>query len=311
MQKRISFVSSTFNCSSFIDEFIKSLIDCAKKEKYRFEIVIVDDCSKDETWERLRHLANSKKQLRIIRLARNYGQQISISAGLRFVSNDAEVIIVLDSDGEHPVEAIPVMVNQILSGYDVVFTTSKNRNSPIDTLTSKLFWIVMKILGNRKIVSNQLMFKALSSRAVKSINLYQENARTVAAIISDIGLRTTTIQVKNQKSRVRAKSHTFFSRLNLSFNFLILGSTRIIDQVILFATSCFLTVLAFLVFSFFLTIKSGQAPSGYLTLFALIAFFGSITFVILAIVARFVANIYIEVLSRPLFHVERTVNVNK
>lgn len=306
---QVSFVTSTYNCAIYVSQFIDSILNLSKISSFRCEIIIVDDHSEDGTWEELTRRAKKLKTLKIIRLSRNQGQQVAVSAALKFISDSSNVVVLLDSDGQHPLNVIPEMVEKVLSGVDIVYTVSKVRNSKSDALTSGIFWILAKRFISPRMIENQLMLKALSLRAVEFINLYKEGRRVLAAIVTDIGLKTDVMHVRNQKSRVDARNHNFFARLNIMIDLLLSGSSRLLDKIIIYsAVSLFFSFL-FSLWTAFGIVFAEDPPSGYLTLVALILFFGNSIMVFLGLIARYISNVYSEVLSRPLFLIESRINV--
>jgi len=136
--------------SSFITQTKEALVNCGEA----FEIILVDDGCPKGSWESIENECRKDPAIKGIRLSRNFGQQIAISAGLHFAKG--ERVIVMDTDLQNPPDVIPVILEKLGAGADVVYTISKVRNNWIDEATSALFWfLVNKVLGVH-MVPNQL-----------------------------------------------------------------------------------------------------------------------------------------------------------
>lgn len=306
---KVTFATSTYNSATYISDFLQNLYELCSTNNYQPEIIVVDDHSNDGTWELLAKRAKTTKNLKVIRFSRNYGQQIAVSAALRFSSVNSDVVVLLDSDGQHPLNKVPEMVQNVLSGYDIVYTVSKVRNNKIDAITSRIFWYFSKMFIRPKMIENQLMFKAFSMQAINFINLYKEGKRVLSAIVTDIGLKSLVIEVENQKSRVNSRNHKFTNRVSIMMELVLSGSSRLLDKVIMFSSFSVAISSLFFIYSLLKAAVFGNPPSGYLTFITLILFFGNSCIALLGLVARFISNVYFEVLERPLYLVEKKINV--
>lgn len=300
----ISIVSPVYKGGATLAEFIRQTLEILRKTDRSFELILVDDGCPHDSWWVVSESCARDVEVKGIRLSRNYGQQIAASAGLRFAKG--EKIIVLDSDLQNPIEAIPSVIEQLDNGMDIVYTISRVRNNWIDDATSSIFWFVMRRMLGVQIVPNQLMMKGFSRKFLTVFNGYRETVRVVAGIAHDIGMRSATLEVSNQRSRRRVGNHTLLQRLNLSIDTIISLSSRPLNAIIyigLFAGlgSFFIGVRTVITF-----LGSQNAVPGYASLLITVIFLGSVNLFVLGVLGRYLTNIYSEVRERPLFNVSTT-----
>lgn len=267
------------------------------------QLIVVDDCSNDETLEVASSLSKFIPELRVVRLSRNRGQQIAVSAGVLLSTGDFTLII--DDDGQNPIEEIPALISQCMEpDVDVVIATSEHRRLS-RRITSKLFWSAMR--GSRLTAEpeNQLMMRVLSRRVVDAFKGYPESTRTVYGIVRDIGFGVVGHPVKVDShisgfetsrysfmDRFEVFIDTYLSNANRPFAFLLRMSMTFgfvgggFASVSLFLLAAYRNTQFFLVF--------------LLGLFLLVVSFAGF---FLAIIIRFLQLIHIEARQRPLFHV--------
>ena len=151
----LSVICTIYQSANIVSELTRLVsIECAKCTP-DFEIILVDDCSSDSSWRAIEDVCRTQSNIRGIRLGRNFGQQIAVSAGLRHTK--ADYVIVMDGDLQNPPSAIPEIFEKLNSNLDIVYTTSMARNSFADSASSWLFWWIMNKLFKIKVIPNQLI----------------------------------------------------------------------------------------------------------------------------------------------------------
>lgn len=301
----LSIAIPVFNAESILDELCRQLISVTESLTVELEIVLVDDYSLDNSWQVIERLCEQHHCIKGVRLSRNFGQQIAVSAGI--ASTKGHYLIVMDCDLQNPPEAIPTILKQLQSGYDLVYTVAKKRNNLKDELTSRVFWFLLNRILNVEIVKNQLMMRGMSSRFVKYYDNYTEVTRTVAGISLDIGLKHTVVEVENNKRHSGKSNYNFFKRFNLMIDIVLSLSTTPLTMII--NTSLIILLLTFFAALFYIYVAIfWHVPAGYTSLVLLIIGFGSLITLILGIMGVYLANIYKEVRKRPLFIIDEKVN---
>lgn len=272
-----------------------------------YEIILVDDGCPNGSWKAIQGECMKDPSVKGVRLSRNFGQQIAVSAGLSLATGTR--IIAMDADLQNPSNAIPTILEKLDNGIDIVYTVSRTRNNWTDELTSYLFWfIVNKVLGV-KMIPNQLMMKGFNRKFLDVFNRYPERIRVVAGITHDIGMQSTILEVNNQRRKSGKGNYNFFQRFNLMVDIVLAITPRPLNFIIHFSllsliASSFIGVYTIAIYFFY-----PDVPPGYPTLIALITFFGSMTLLVLGIIGRYLSSIYTEVRERPLFTIQSKVNI--
>lgn len=303
----LSVVATIYNDAEIVPALVKAITENIPQSVSGYEIVLVNDFSKDTSEDAIRRECEKNPNVKGIALSRNFGQQIAMSCGLHHASGD--YVVIMDGDLQNPPSAIPQLLEKIKSGnYDIVYTISKTRNDLWDSFTSRIFWYIITRMFGVKIVRNQLMLKIMTREFVKRISEYHEINRTVSGIVNDISHHYTTIEVDN-KSRTHGRSnYTFIKRLNLMIDMIISLSSAPLNLMIYLGFFTFLLTLLGLVY-YTVQYLFFSVPSGYTSLLLSVFFFGGLIVLILGIIGRYLANIYLEVRQRPLFHVKQTYNL--
>ncbi|MGD0342723.1 MAG: glycosyltransferase family 2 protein [Bacteroidales bacterium] len=303
----LSVVTTVYNDAPIVPLLINEIkLQCEKINK-EFEIIIVNDSSTDESETEIQKVCRQNENVKGITLSRNFGQQIAMSAGMRYALG--KYIIIMDGDLQNPPAEIPELYNEILKGYDIVYTVSKTRNNFFDRLTSLFFWFILTKMLGVKIVPNQLMMKIMNRTFLERYNEYNEINRTVSGIVRDITSHYQVLYIDNQ-TRKEGKSHyNFFKRFNLLIDILISLSNAPLNMMIYFGWFIFLTTIIASLY-YLIGYLYFNVPSGYTSIILSIFFFGSLIVLLLGFIGRYLSNIYTEVRRRPLFNIKTMINID-
>jgi dolichol-phosphate mannosyltransferase len=302
----LSIVTTIYNDAAVIKTLIAELENIAKPLHLSLEIIIVNDGSRDNSGEIIKSICAEKPYVKGINLSRNFGQQIAVSAGLRFASG--KYILVIDGDLENPIDAIPLLYKKINEGFDIVYAVTKKRNSLINSITSELFWIVVCKLFKVNIIKHQLMLRIMSRKMVDYYNDYTEITRSVAGITQDIGLNYSTLEVTPQKRISGRSNYSFSKRLNIFIDIILSMSLRPLNFIIFLGFYTFIVSVITAIYYLCVYFTVGTVP-GFTSTILSIFLFGSITTFTLGIIARYLSLIYVEVKNRPLFLIKEKYNL--
>jgi len=302
----LSVICTIYQSAAIVNELVRLVSSECTKCTPNFKIILVDDCSSDSSWRAIEDVCRKQSNVRGIRLGRNFGQQVAVSAGLRY--SKADYVIVMDGDLQNPPSAIPEIFDKLKNNLDIVYTTSMARNSFADSVTSWLFWWIMNKIFKINVIPNQLMMRGMSRRCGDLFNSYNEQIRNVVGITHDIGLNYSVVKVRNNKRHSGHSNYNFFKRFDVMLDVVLLMTNRPLTYLIYGAAFAFFASFILGVITLINYLRFPEMPVGYTTIIFLICLFGSSTLLVLGIIGRYLANIYTEARNRPLFNVEKKIN---
>ena len=205
--KDLSIVISLFNEEESLPELIKWIEDVMKKEGYKYEVIMVDDGSRDKSWETIKKLSETNPSIRGIRFRRNYGKSAALYHG--FAAAEGRVVVTMDADLQDSPEEIPEMYKMVVErGYDIVSGWKKKRhdNKLTKNLPSKLYnWTARKITGI-KLHDMNCGLKAYRNEVVKDIEVYGEMHRYIPYLAKNAGYDKITEKPVHHQKRKYGKS---------------------------------------------------------------------------------------------------------
>lgn len=268
------------------------------------EILYVDDGSSDDTWAIISELRNSDARVAGLRLSRNFGKELALTAGLDHV--DADAAVVIDADLQDPPEIIPAFVDHWRNGYDVVYGTRASRagESALKKWTSSAFYRVMGHLSHTPVPRDTGDFRLLSRRAIDALGTVRERQRFMKGLFAWVGFRQIGV-VYARDPRHAGKTNWNYWRL---WNFAIDGITSFSSAPLKAATWVGVAT-AILAFGFGLWVLGkallfGDPVRGYPSLMVVVLFLGGMQLMALGILGEYVGRLYIESKQRPLYLID-------
>lgn len=208
-----SLIIATFNSQNHIRFLVDEVIKIFKDKKVSFEIILVNDASSDDTQQVLENLSYNHREIRILELTRNSGQQIAFSAGIDHATGN--LIVLLDDDMVN----VEIPLNEIISPvsrkeFDIAIGTTTPRGFA-RRVTSRIFWKSMGKISNQVIKTRELTLRCFSSEVASQYKLYKERLRSVTEIMLDLGYRRTYVEVNSLEFRGIKSRHNFHKRFKL------------------------------------------------------------------------------------------------
>jgi glycosyltransferase involved in cell wall biosynthesis len=264
-------------------------------------VLYVDDGSQDRTWAVLQALAESDRRVSLLRLSRNFGKELALTAGLDMVDSDAAVV--LDADGQDPPELLPEFVAKWREGFDVVYGTRVDRQgeSWLKKATAKAFYRVINRLSNTGIPADTGDFRLMSRRVLDALRELRERQRFMKGLFAWVGFPHVSIPYQRQP-RVAGVSKFNYWRL---WNFAIEGITGFSTAPLRVATYIGLgTALLAFAYGAWIVAKTllwGDPVQGWPTLMAVVLFLGGVQLMALGVIGEYLGRLYLEVKQRPLY----------
>jgi polyisoprenyl-phosphate glycosyltransferase len=287
------------NLNSFYQEMIKIL----ERENYDFQIILINDGSKDKTLSIMKELANMDQRVRYISFSRNFGKEAAMLAGLKYASGDA--IVIMDADLQHPPELIPDMVNGYLDGFDqVVAKRNRKGDSVIKSLVTRSYYTFMNHYVDVSFTDGIGDFRLLSRKAVAALLSLTEYNRFSKGLFSWIGFKEKIIEYENVTRTEGESKWSFSMLLNYGIDGIISFNNKPLRLSIYLGLLVTLIGLIYIVGTFLQIVFNGIDQPGYFTIIAAILLFGGIQLIFLGIIGEYIGRIYYETKRRPHFIIE-------
>lgn len=301
----ISIVVPVYNESAGLKVFHNSLLKVLNKQTWQYELIYVDDGSTDSSAEIITEFSRANKQIRPIFFSRNFGKEQATTAGLHQATGDAA--IVLDADGQHPVELIPSFIAKWQTGSQVVIgvRTSNQKEGTVKKHGSRFFYRSLKVLGAPNVVPGSTDFRLIDRQVIDAFNKLTEHNRVTRALIDWLGFERDFIEFKAKARQHGEASYSFNKLVKLALNgfvslsfipLYLSGYVGVLITCVGFGLSTFAVIEKYI-----LGDPMGLNISGTAILAAFILFLVGILLIGQGLLAIYVARIYTEVQNRPLY----------
>jgi len=272
-------------------------------------LYVVDRCT-DNTLEVLRGLAKQDPTSKILALSSRFGHQMSLLAGIEHAV-DADAIVMMDSDLQHPPELIPELLAHYRQGHDVVYTIRRDTEdvSPVRKWLGNLFYRLLGALSKVPINANAADFRLISARVARTLATgFQERNMFLRGLFSWIGFRQTHIEYVAEKRFAGHSKYSFSRMIQLAMAGILSFSTKPLQMGIFvgvgFAALAFMFMLA-AVLNYFL---AQEIPSGWTTLVSLFLLFNGVQLIVMGTMGAYIGAIYEEVKGRPRYIIEEEIS---
>ncbi|MAT42242.1 MAG: glycosyltransferase [Anaerolineaceae bacterium] len=313
MISTVEFVIPVFNEVDSIETFHNQLLETLEPLPHSFRFTYVDDGSKDDTLIRLTHLVNQDERVRVIELSRNFGHQSALSAGLD--QADADVVITLDGDGEHPPGLIPEMLSLADKGYDIVIAqrTQSQKASLFKRVTSDAFYWMINQIGNTQILPGAADFRLMTRPALNALKQFREYHRFLRGMVAWMGYRSVILPYVPSKRLGGSSKYSLKKMIKLAlnavFSFSLMPLYLSISLGGLFLLGAIIE--AVYVLSFWATGQQSTLAPGWSSLMFILLITGGMILITLGFIGIYIGYIFQEVKGRPIYLVRQIIQKNK
>jgi polyisoprenyl-phosphate glycosyltransferase len=303
-QPDLSVVLPVYNEAENISLLYDRLISVLEKENLEFEILFVDDGSDDDTAQQINNLEATDGRVHVIGLARNFGHQVAITAGLDFARGKA--VAVMDADLQDPPEVLPAFLEKWREGHDVVYAVREQRKEGWLKKTSyAIFYRLLRHVSNIDIPLDAGDFCVMDRRVVDLLKRMPERNRFVRGIRSWVGLKQIGVSFERHARHAGISKYTIYRLILLALDGLI--SFSYVPLRIIMALGLSVSLLSLLLAGFFFVKKLiyGLSPPGYASLIVSIFFLAGIQLITLGVIGEYVGRIFEEAKRRPMYILRR------
>lgn len=311
---KLSLVIPVFNEEKGLDALVAALAPALDTTGMTWEIVFIDDGSRDRSLDLLYVLNKRDPRLKAIALSRNFGKEIAVAAGLRYTSGDA--VVIMDADLQHPPATVLTFIEKWREGYDVVYGQRDDREADgaARRLFSVAFYGLFERLSRTRLPDGAGDFRLMDRKAVDAFNRFGERARFNKGLYAWIGFRSLGVSFNvpprfdGGGSRWRPRQLARFALDGLiSFSTVPLRIWSYVGVAI--SSLAFLYVLVFLAKT--LVFGSDPGAPGFPTLVVAVMFLGGVQLISLGVIGEYLGRMFEEVKNRPLFLVAEEIGVDQ
>lgn len=297
----ISVVVPCFNEAEGITECHRRITEVLRSLNISYEIVYVDDGSRDETLSRLAQIHAADPHVAIIELSRNFGHQPAVTAGLEAATGQA--VVVMDADLQDPPELIPAMLDKWAEGYEVVYAVreSRERDTGFKRWTAKAFYRLINLLSEIEIPPDAGDFRLLDRKAVEAMKSMPERHRFLRGMCSWVGFRQCGIKYARGPRFAGSTKYPVRKMVNLAVDAIASFSTVPLRVLaVLGLASAFLALLG-IIYALVVRLFTNSWVAGWAISFIVLLFLGGLQMMSIGILGEYVGRIYTETKQRPLY----------
>lgn len=308
--KFISIVVPMYFEEAVVEECYKRLTSVASSNNFHYEIIFVNDGSRDKTPELLEIIAMKDPHIKVICLSRNFGHQIAVTAGIDKSKGDAVVII--DADLQDPPELIPEMIKLWEKGYEVVYGKRKKREgeSFFKLATAKIFYRVLNSMSSVPIPMDTGDFRLMDRKVLEVLKKMPEQNRFLRGMCSWAGFRQIAFEYERKERFAGKTKYPLKKMLKLAEDGFISFSSKPIKFIeyggILTLFIAFLSIIYL-----FINLITGFKGPGlqWILIFTAVAFIGGIQLLSIGLLGEYISRIYDESKERPLYIIDKEINM--
>lgn len=303
----VSIVIPVYKGEHFIDTLVNQLIKECSKISNEFEIILVDDCGPDKSWEKI--LENCKKDLRIkgIQLSRNFGQHHAITAGLDH--SKGEWVFVMDCDLQDQPSEISKLYTKAIEGYDVVLAGRYNRqDSFFKKIFSKYFYKTLSFLIGTDIDASVGNYGIYNRKVINAIVSMRENIRFFPMLVKWVGFKTCVIEVKHVARTIGKSTYSLNALMKLALSIMLAFSDKPLRLMVKFGIIVSTFAFVFAIYNVIKYFSGIIFISGFASLIVSIWFLSGLTISAIGVVGLYIGRIFEQTKQRPIYIVNKIEN---
>ncbi len=306
MNKKIAIVIPSFNEEGNIEVMVNSLHKVLNELPYQYDLIFVDDGSNDGTLSKLKSLAVNDSRLFFVELSRNFGHQNALKAGVDIAN--ANAVITMDGDMQHPPEMLPQIIKKWEEGYDVVYTRrEEDKNlSFFKKKTSNGFYSLMNQLSEIKFEPGTADFRLMDEKVVEVFSNFSESDLFIRGLVNWLGFKQFAIDYKPAERFSGTSKYTLKKMMRFALQGITSFSIRPLYIAIYLGFGLSIFAFVFYIGYVLWSIYFGHVISGWASVISTIVFFGGLNLVVLGIVGMYVGKLFIQSKNRPNYLIRNT-----
>jgi polyisoprenyl-phosphate glycosyltransferase len=305
MNKKITIVIPVYNEVSNLTLMLDALKSVFTPLPYLYNIIFVDDGSSDNSLAFIKQLAAANSEINYISFSRNFGHQNALKAGLDM--SDADAVISMDGDMQHPPTLIPSLLSHWEQGNDVVYTVrQEEKNVPIlKRKTSNLFYSILNRLSSIELEKGTADFRLLDKKVVNVLRDIKEYDLFWRGMVKWMGFKQVAVEYSPAERANGVSKYNFKKMMELALKGITSFSTKPLTIAIYLGFICSISSLLFIIYAI-ISYYSGYTISGWASVIVTIAFLGGIQLMILGIIGMYLGKLFMQSKQRPHYIINET-----
>ncbi len=304
----ISVVSPVYQSEALIDELVERLLATLQKLTDKFEIILIDDGSRDDGWNKIKNNCKKEQRIRGICLSRNFGQHFAITAGIDHAKG--EWVVVMDCDlQDRPEEILGLYNAAIQRKVDLVLASRINRQDQFTKrLFSMMFYKILSFLSGSPYNHSVANFGIYNEKVIASVLQMKEKIRYFPAMVNWVGFKKATFEVQHSMRPRGNTSYNFRKQLKLAVDILLAYSDRPLRLIIGLGLSFSLLSFTFAITILYLYFSGRIGIVGYASIVTSVCFFSGVIISVLGVIGLYVGKIFDGIKNRPTYLVRDVIN---
>ncbi len=308
---KYSIVVPAFNEEEVITETYHRLINVMEQTKEEYEILFINDGSRDKTMELISDICKQDNRIKLINFSRNFGHQIAVTAGMEYSKGQAVVII--DADLQDPPEVILRMIEKWKEGYDVVYGKRSKRKgeSWFKKITAKLFYRFLNSMTSVDIPVDTGDFRLIDRKVCDTMKSLTEKNRYVRGLVSWVGYKQVEVEYVREERFAGETKYPLKKMIKLAADAIVSFSYKPLKLAGFIGILLSLCSFVYLIIIIFQRLFTNTTVAGWASILAVMLFFNGVTLVLQSINGAYIGRIYEETKNRPLFIVRDTIGIEE
>lgn len=306
-----SVIVPLYNEGEVIMETSRRLKEVMDSTKEPYEIIFVDDGSRDDTYVKAKKICRENSEFKLLKFSRNFGHQPAITAGMNASTGSA--VIVIDADLQDPPEVIIKMIERWKEGYEVVYGKRSKRigETAFKKTTAKAFYRVLNMLSDTKIPTDVGDFRLLDRKVCDALNDLPEKNRYVRGLVSWLGFRQCEVTFTREERFAGETKYPLKKMLKFAADGITSFSYKPLKLAAYLGGVTVAFSIVYLIYSAITRLFAVQEVSGISSLVAISTFFNGLILLVLGILGEYIGRIYEEAKGRPLYVVSEKIGIGE
>ena len=303
----LSVIAPCYNEQEVIGEFILRTVVVLEEHFPNYELLLVDDGSSDSTVEKIAEFQRKNPNIRLIRFSRNFGKEAAVTAGLEH--SNGEIVVMLDSDLQDPPSLIPLLLEKLDNGFDIVSAqhTLRKKESWLKKATSKLFYKIAANMTGLTIPDTVGDYRAMRRKVVNAVISVKDNVRYMKMIYAYVGFRNSTVLYEREPRFAGVTKYNYPRLITAALDAIISFSDKPLRYISLMSIGISVSAFLLTIYVIIHKIIMGDTVSianGWTSLVVLINMMFCLLFAFLAVISEYISRILRESKNRPLYFAE-------